>query len=58
MFSILQELGSQPLPTIVTEDVDHTGQNAQEQGHRPRAGEFFILITSCILMIATQSGFC
>ncbi|XP_043288182.1 dentin sialophosphoprotein isoform X2 [Venturia canescens] len=33
-----QELGSQPLPTIVTEDVDPTGQNAQEQGHRPRAG--------------------
>ncbi|XP_015586560.1 dentin sialophosphoprotein [Cephus cinctus] len=30
-----RELGSQPLPTIVTEDVD---KSAQDQGHRPRAG--------------------
>ncbi|KAK2582502.1 hypothetical protein KPH14_004803 [Odynerus spinipes] len=32
-----KELGSQPLPTIVTEDAD-TSQASQEQGHRPRAG--------------------
>ncbi|XP_033211898.1 uncharacterized protein LOC117169575 [Belonocnema kinseyi] len=34
-----KELGSQPLPTIVTEDVDnHSSHSLQEQGHRPRAG--------------------
>ncbi|XP_047367077.1 uncharacterized protein LOC124955935 isoform X7 [Vespa velutina] len=32
-----KELGSQPLPTIVTEDAD-TNQASNEQGHRPRAG--------------------
>lgn len=37
---ILQELGSQPLPTIVTEDADNSGHAAQ--GHRPRAGELII----------------
>ncbi|XP_075213258.1 SNF4/AMP-activated protein kinase gamma subunit isoform X1 [Lycorma delicatula] len=30
-----RELGSQPLPTIVTED---TGMSAKEESHRPRAG--------------------
>lgn len=33
-----KELGSQPLPTIVTEDADTSGQASQDQGHRPRAG--------------------
>ncbi|XP_015181525.1 PREDICTED: serine-rich adhesin for platelets [Polistes dominula] len=32
-----KELGSQPLPTIVTEDADNN-QGSHEQGHRPRAG--------------------
>ena len=36
---LFKELGSQPLPTIVTEDVDnHSSHSLQEQGHRPRAG--------------------
>lgn len=38
-FWCLQELGSQPLPTIVTEDADTSGQSSHDQGHRPRAGE-------------------
>ncbi|XP_046614337.1 dentin sialophosphoprotein isoform X3 [Neodiprion virginianus] len=33
-----RELGSQPLPTIVTEDTDVSGQSGQDEGHRPRAG--------------------
>lgn len=33
-----KELGSQPLPTIVTEDADGSGHSGQDQGHRPRAG--------------------
>ncbi|XP_051165788.1 5'-AMP-activated protein kinase subunit gamma-2 isoform X2 [Leptopilina boulardi] len=33
-----KELGSQPLPTIVTEDTDNTNQFSQDQNHRPRAG--------------------
>ncbi|XP_017890901.1 dentin sialophosphoprotein-like isoform X2 [Ceratina calcarata] len=33
-----KELGSQPLPTIVTEDTDTSGQASHDQGHRPRAG--------------------
>ncbi|XP_043483854.1 dentin sialophosphoprotein [Leptopilina heterotoma] len=33
-----KELGSQPLPTIVTEDADNTYQFSQDQNHRPRAG--------------------
>ncbi|KAG7197163.1 hypothetical protein KM043_007245 [Ampulex compressa] len=33
-----RELGSQPLPTIVTEDADNSGHASQDQGHRPRAG--------------------
>ncbi|XP_017797521.1 PREDICTED: dentin sialophosphoprotein-like isoform X2 [Habropoda laboriosa] len=33
-----KELGSQPLPTIVTEDADTAGHASQDQGHRPRAG--------------------
>ncbi|KOC69683.1 hypothetical protein WH47_07870 [Habropoda laboriosa] len=35
---LIQELGSQPLPTIVTEDADTAGHASQDQGHRPRAG--------------------
>ena len=41
-FWFLQELGSQPLPTIVTEDADTSGQASQDQGHRPRAGEVIV----------------
>lgn len=37
-----QELGSQPLPTIVTEDADTSGHAAQDQGQRPRAGKMII----------------
>ncbi|XP_076624673.1 SNF4/AMP-activated protein kinase gamma subunit isoform X2 [Colletes latitarsis] len=33
-----KELGSQPLPTIVTEDADTSNHASQDQGHRPRAG--------------------
>nr|XP_012148367.1 PREDICTED: uncharacterized protein LOC100882269 isoform X2 [Megachile rotundata]XP_012148368.1 PREDICTED: uncharacterized protein LOC100882269 isoform X2 [Megachile rotundata]XP_012148369.1 PREDICTED: uncharacterized protein LOC100882269 isoform X3 [Megachile rotundata] len=33
-----KELGSQPLPTIVTEDTDTSNHASQDQGHRPRAG--------------------
>nr|XP_033323720.1 serine-rich adhesin for platelets-like isoform X2 [Megalopta genalis] len=33
-----KELGSQPLPTIVTEDADNLSHASQDQGHRPRAG--------------------
>ncbi|XP_046743659.1 dentin sialophosphoprotein isoform X2 [Diprion similis] len=33
-----RELGSQPLPTIVTEDTDVSGQSGQDEGQRPRAG--------------------
>lgn len=33
-----KELGSQPLPTIVTEDADSSGQASGDHGHRPRAG--------------------
>ncbi|XP_060812814.1 serine-rich adhesin for platelets-like [Bombus pascuorum] len=33
-----KELGSQPLPTIVTEDADTAGHASHDQGHRPRAG--------------------
>nr|XP_031848505.1 uncharacterized protein LOC116433964 isoform X2 [Nomia melanderi] len=33
-----KELGSQPLPTIVTEDADNSSHASQDQGHRPRAG--------------------
>ncbi|XP_066603715.1 5'-AMP-activated protein kinase subunit gamma-2 isoform X3 [Prorops nasuta] len=33
-----KELGSQPLPTIVTEDADTSGHASQDPGHRPRAG--------------------
>ncbi|XP_054004830.1 dentin sialophosphoprotein [Hylaeus anthracinus] len=33
-----KELGSQPLPTIVTEDADKSNQASQDEGHRPRAG--------------------
>ncbi|KZC10129.1 hypothetical protein WN55_01112 [Dufourea novaeangliae] len=33
-----KELGSQPLPTIVTEDADNSSQASQDQGQRPRAG--------------------
>ncbi|KAF7384017.1 hypothetical protein HZH68_014774 [Vespula germanica] len=36
-YGTYKELGSQPLPTIVTEDAD-TNQASNEQGHRPRAG--------------------
>ncbi|XP_011310524.1 5'-AMP-activated protein kinase subunit gamma-2 isoform X1 [Fopius arisanus] len=33
-----KELGSQPLPTIVTEDADNSGQKSDDQSTRPRAG--------------------
>ncbi|XP_076295856.1 SNF4/AMP-activated protein kinase gamma subunit isoform X3 [Lasioglossum baleicum] len=33
-----KELGSQPLPTIVTEDTDNSNHASQDQGQRPRAG--------------------
>ncbi|XP_076181984.1 SNF4/AMP-activated protein kinase gamma subunit isoform X2 [Ptiloglossa arizonensis] len=33
-----KELGSQPLPTIVTEDTENANHASQNQGHRPRAG--------------------
>ncbi|KAK0086575.1 hypothetical protein PV325_002979 [Microctonus aethiopoides] len=33
-----RELGSQPLPTIVTEDADSSGHKTEDQGGRPRAG--------------------
>ena len=33
-----KELGSQPLPTIVTEDADNSSHASQDQGQRPRAG--------------------
>lgn len=36
---MLQELGSQPLPTIVTEDADSSGHKTEDQGGRPRAGK-------------------
>ncbi|XP_076231023.1 SNF4/AMP-activated protein kinase gamma subunit [Calliopsis andreniformis] len=33
-----KELGSQPLPTIVTEDAENSSHASHDQGHRPRAG--------------------
>lgn len=37
-----RELGSQPLPTIVTEDVDIHGMGSNHEPHRPRAGTWSI----------------
>lgn len=42
----MQELGSQPLPTIVTEDAENSNQASHDQGHRPRAGALVIHILS------------
>lgn len=53
-FLPFQELGSQPLPTIVTEDADNSGHVSQ--GHRPRAGELVIGNRVCGHYIFLSSG--